>query len=52
MDVDLMASLDADHEKSVLVLVGTGYFQMVNNAYYPLANGQYNALTISQVIMP
>lgn len=52
MDVDLMASLEADPEKSVLVLVGTGYFQMVNNAYYPLANGQYNALTISQVIMP
>ncbi|GEM64208.1 hypothetical protein SF1_21900 [Sphingobacterium faecium NBRC 15299] len=52
MDVDLMASIEADPEKSVLVLVGTGYFQMVNNAYYPLANGQYNALTISQVIMP
>ncbi|WP_400261416.1 hypothetical protein ACFX5U_16045 [Sphingobacterium sp. SG20118] len=52
MDLEVMASLFPDPGKSVLVLVGTGYYQMVNDAYYPLANGQYNALTIKQVVIP
>lgn len=52
MDLDIVASLIPDPGKSVLVLVGTGYYQMVNVAYYPLANGQYNALTVYDVVVP
>lgn len=35
---------------ALLVLMGVSYFQFVSGGYYPLANGQYNALTFVQVI--
>ncbi|ERJ57338.1 hypothetical protein [Sphingobacterium paucimobilis] len=50
--VDLTAALTADPAKAVIVLVGIGYFQEVNGAYYPLANGLYNALTFAAVDRP
>ncbi|MCY4778557.1 hypothetical protein ORI89_02765 [Sphingobacterium sp. UT-1RO-CII-1] len=50
--VALLAELIADPSKAVIVLVGIGYFQEVNNAYYPLANGLYNALTFAEVDVP
>lgn len=50
--VDLTAALTADPAKAVIVLVGIGYFQEVNGAYYPLANGLYNALTFATVDVP
>lgn len=42
-------SLVASEGSAVFVLMGLSYFQEVNNAYYPLANGQYNALSIVEV---
>lgn len=50
--VDLTAVLTADASKAMLLLVGIGYFQEVNGAYYPLANGLYNALTFAAVDVP
>lgn len=50
--VALSADLTADPSKAVILLVGIGYFQEVNNAYYPLANGLYNALTFVEVYVP
>jgi len=52
IDLQLTATLQADAAKSVLLLAGLEYFQLVNSAYYPLANGKYNALTIKQVYTP
>ncbi|WP_139351271.1 hypothetical protein [Sphingobacterium sp. CZ-UAM] len=52
MNLRLTATLAADAAKSVLLLAGMEYFQLVNGAYYPLSNGQYNALTIKQVYVP
>jgi hypothetical protein len=52
MNLRLSATLEADAAKSVLLLAGMEYFQLVNGAYYPLSNGQYNALTIKQVYVP
>lgn len=49
---NLMATLTADPSKAVMVLAGIGYFQQVNGAYYPLANGHYNALTFVDVDTP
>lgn len=51
-EVALTAVLTADPTKAVIVLVGIGYFQEVNGAYYPLANGLYNALTFAAVDTP
>ncbi|WP_164112076.1 MULTISPECIES: hypothetical protein [Sphingobacterium] len=50
--VDLTAALVADPAKAVIVLVGISYYQEVNGAYYPLANGLYNALTFAAVDVP
>lgn len=47
--IDLTAELAADPSKAVILLVGIGYFQEVNGAYYPLANGLYNALSFVAV---
>lgn len=47
--VDMTAALVPDPSKAVLMLVGIGYYQEVNGAFYPLANGLYNALTIVAV---
>lgn len=52
MNLQLTATLQADVAKSVLLLAGMEYFQLVNGAYYPLSNGRYNALTIKQVYVP
>lgn len=52
MNLQLTAILEADTARSVLLLGGMEYFQLVNGAYYPLANGQYNALTIKRVYVP
>ncbi|WP_293899013.1 hypothetical protein [Sphingobacterium sp. UBA5670] len=52
MDLQLVANLQADSDRSVLLLAGMEYFQLVNGAYYPLSNGQYNALTIKRVYVP
>jgi len=45
----LTVELQPRPESAVLILMGIAYFQFVNGGYYPLANGQYNALTIVDV---
>ena len=47
---ELVAALNlVNSDASVLLLAGIEVFQEVNGQYYPLKNGQYNALTIASV---
>lgn len=48
----LTVDLQPQPESAVLIMMGIAYFQFVNGGYYPLANGQYNALTIVDVDIP
>ncbi|PRD44983.1 hypothetical protein [Sphingobacterium haloxyli] len=48
----LTVELQPRPESGVIILMGIAYFQFVNGGYYPLANGQYNALTIVDVDIP
>lgn len=48
----LTVDLQPKPESAVLIMMGIAYFQFVNGGYYPLANGQYNALTIVDVDIP
>ncbi|RZF60242.1 hypothetical protein [Sphingobacterium corticibacterium] len=48
----LTVDLQPKSESAVLIMMGIAYFQFVNGGYYPLANGQYNALTIVDVDIP
>lgn len=52
VELEVMASLTADASKTVILLASTGYYQHVNGAYYPLANGLYNAMTVKRVYVP
>lgn len=52
IEVDLTASLIPDPAKSVLILIGISYYQLVNGGYYSLTNGAYNALTFVDVDTP
>lgn len=45
----LTAALSADPAQAVYLIVGVGVYQEVNGQYYPLNNGQYNAMVISHV---
>ncbi len=45
----LTVSLTADAALPVYLIVGVGVYQEVNGQYYPLNNGQYNAMTIAEV---
>lgn len=48
----LSIDLQPNPESAVVIMVGIAFFQFVNGGYYPLANGQYNALTIVDVDIP
>lgn len=48
----LEVNLPPDLEEVVYLLVGIMMFQEVNDGYYPLNNGMYNALTIVNVDIP
>lgn len=48
----LRVELQPQAGSAVIVLMGISYFQEVNSGYYPLSNGQYNALTIVDVDLP
>lgn len=45
----LEAPLSVSSDNSVYILVGIAVFQEANGQYYPLNNGEYNALTIAKV---
>lgn len=45
----LTVHIEADEDQAVYLLAGIGVYQEVNGQYYPLNNGQHNALTIVEV---
>lgn len=48
----LVIALEAGAQTAVILLLGLHYFQLANEAYYPLQNGQYNMLSIVEVDTP
>lgn len=46
---NLLVNLNAQPENAVYLIAGIGFYQEVNGAYYPLQNGQFNAMTIVEV---